>query len=172
MAQENKLTAWILVAAAVICVIIFSFFLERYHYYDFSAGKCTPSIVRVDLIGTFDPARPNQRGNPYYLRVDATPQEGWRGGLAIPDKIKLISASKTKEINLLPIGESGSTNKARPVAVYLADSIDLTYEDYQISGTLIAGPESDVGDVPFTCALVKNYSSEWRVPLWDALMSV
>jgi hypothetical protein len=152
------------------------FVAERYHYYDFEEAQCSnlSSALRISLVGTFDPGRPSERGNPYYLRVEVLPMPNARANHAILSRIKLASVQSGKEVRLGAIKRSEVVNSSSvaPVVVYVASKVELPYEDYQVNGVMDMDQNGNRKSVSVACILKTKYWREWRVPFWDTLMSV
>ena len=153
----------------IISAASFVLFLGQRRYYDYADADCSKESPAIDasLIGTFSSERPRERGNPYYLRVQISP-EGKIDSLEISSinfRRTLKSSEILKEKTRNPINSQESV-------VYLVDSIELPYEDIYMSGQIIRDNISGKKGIPFACKFQKNYKTEWRFSLFDVLMSV
>ena len=154
-------------------ILLFLFLLDRYSYYDYRGAECEAGSVDlvVSLVGSFGSDRPRERSSPYYLRVEVV---GDKRGRVVLSEARLTSSESKKRVDLGGIKRAEMARQGDPVpaVVYSADSLRLDYDNYVFDGVVVSGPTEREDAVAFTCALTKSYRSEWRIPLWDALMSV
>ncbi|MBK0013741.1 hypothetical protein [Stenotrophomonas sp. S41] len=172
-ADHRTVLLWLLASLGA-CVLLFVLLFDRYSYYDYQKGKCEaagPVELVVSLVGSFDSGRPRERSSPYYLRVEIVGENKGRVDLS---EARLTSSKSRESVDL---GDIRKTEVARqgdpvPVIVYSVDSLRLDYDDYVFEGAVATDPVGRSSSVAFTCSLTKSYRSEWRIPFWDALMSV
>ena len=172
-ADHRTVLLWLLASLGA-CVLLFVLLLDRYSYYDYQKGKCEssgPVELVVSLVGSFGSDRPKERSSPYYLRVEVVGEKRERVVLSEP---RLTSSESKKRVDLGGIKRAEVARPGDPVpaVVYSVGSLRLDYDDYVFEGAVVSEPTDGEGTVAFTCALTKSYRSEWRIPLWDALMSV
>ncbi|HYQ24424.1 hypothetical protein [Stenotrophomonas sp.] len=159
-----------LAAAALLFVLLF----DRYSYYDYHKGKCEaagPVELVVSLVGNFDSGRTRERSSPYYLRVEIV---GENEGRVVLSEARLTSLRSRERVDLGGIKRAEVARQGDPVpaVVYSVDSLRLDYDDYVFEGPVATDPVGRSSSVAFTCSLTRSYRSEWRIPFWDALMSV
>jgi len=125
----------------------------------------------VSLVGNFDSGRTRERSSPYYLRVEIV---GENEGRVVLSEARLTSLRSRERVDLGGIKRAEVARQGDPVpaVVYSVDSLRLDYDDYVFEGPVATDPVGRSSSVAFTCSLTRSYRSEWRIPFWDALMSV
>lgn len=170
--DHRAVVLWLLASLGAV-VLLFVLLFDRYSYYDYHEGKCEAGSVElvVSLVGSFGSDRPKERSSPYYLRVEVV---GEKKGRVVLSEARLTSSESKKNVDLGGIKrvEVARQGDLVPAVVYLVDSLRLEYDDYVFEGVVVAEPIGRNGAVAFTCSLTRSYRGEWRIPLWDALMSV
>ncbi|HVK53241.1 MAG TPA: hypothetical protein VM469_16040, partial [Pseudoxanthomonas sp.] len=58
------------------------------------------------------------------------------------------------------------------VILFAVDDVDIPYEDYRLTGELSSIGHAAGKQSAFSCTLKRNRWTEWRLPWFDALMSV
>jgi hypothetical protein len=173
MKPDHRSVVLSLLASLGAIVLLLVLLFDRYSYYDYHEGKCKAGTVElvVSLVGTFGSDRPEERSSPYYLRVEVV---GEKKDRVVLSEARLTSSESRKNVDLGGIKrvEVARQGDLVPAVVYLADSLRLEYDDYVFEGGVVAESIGRNGEVAFTCPLTRNYRSEWRIPWWDALMSV
>lgn len=173
MKADRRTVLLLLLASLGASVLLFVLLLDRYSYYDYQSAKCEAGSVDVvvSLVGSFGSDRPKERSSPYYLRVEVVREKRER---VVLSEARLTSSESKKRVDLGGIKRAEVARQGDPVpaVVYSVDSLRLDYENYVFEGAVVSEPTDGEGTVAFTCALTKSYRSEWRIPLWDALMSV
>lgn len=173
MRADHRAVLLLLLASLGASVLLFVLLLDRYSYYDYQRAKCEAGSVDlvVSLVGSFGSDRPKERSSPYYLRVEVVGEKRER---VVLSEARLTSSESKKSVDLDGIKRAEVARPGDPVpaVVYSVDSLRLDYDNYVFEGAVVSEPTDGEGTVSFTCALTKSYRSEWRIPLWDALMSV
>lgn len=154
-------------------VLLFLIVFDRYSYYDYHEVTCDAGSTQwvAGLFGSFGLDRPRERSAPYYLRVELVGADGDR---TVISGLRLTSLASDVTVDLSTIKriELERPNGSTPTVVYLANALRLDYEDYVLTGTVGTDSTHEHARTGFSCSLVRNYSSEWRIYWWDALMSV
>lgn len=162
----------LLLAATVFAYL----FTDRYYYFDYSQASCESEglTLKASLVGTFNKQNSKERGNPYYFRMEleVPSDDDWH--IYNLNDVSLNSLSSKTHIRLgnLQRVQPKNSAAAKNSIVYLVNSIDIPYEDFQGSGVIsVQGGEKN-RDAPFSCTFKKKYRDELRISLWDNLMSV
>lgn len=173
MRADHRTVLLLLLASLGASVLLFVLLLDRYSYYDYQRAKCEAGSVGlvVSLVGSFGSDRPKERSSPYYLRVEVVGEK--RGRVALSEA-RLTSSESKRSVDLVGIKRAEVARQGDPVpaVVYSADSLRLDYDNYVFDGVVVSEPTDREDAVTFTCALTKRYRVEWRISLWDVLMSV
>ncbi|WP_157835139.1 hypothetical protein [Xanthomonas sp. SHU 199] len=158
----------LIVGVALFFLILF----DRYTYYDYNIGACDDKRLGLvaNLVGSFGSDHPRKRSSPYYLRIEAASEN--KGRLTI-GKVGMTSVASKKRVDL-DKGERIEIKDSRGSVlsvVYLVDSLSIEYDDYFLHGVIERSANKDES-IAFSCRFNRNEWTEWRVPLWDALMSI
>lgn len=149
---------------ALVATLLF----ERFSHFDYKSGICSAGGVQLEaqLNGSFEKNHPSERSAPYYLRLAVSSKADGDGRVNVRDlALRSLVSGKVFELETSSMHELGHGKLA-----YLVQDIAVPFENYELTGQLVQ--DSPLDGVPFTCYLQKNFSQEWRMPLWDMLTSV
>lgn len=172
-AVHRAMALWVLALLGTLALL--SVLLsDRYSYYDYQEGKCDADgrvQVAVTLVGSFGFDRPKERSSPYFLRVELL---GANKGHVVLSDAKLTSSESGVNVDLGAAKRVEVTRRGDlvPVVTYSVNNLQLEYDDYTFDGVILSDSMDKSREAAFTCSLTRSYRTEWRVPLWDALMSV
>lgn len=173
MKADHRTVLLLLLTSLGASILLFVLLLDRYSYYDYQKVKCEAGSVDlvVNLIGSFGSDRSKERSSPYCLRAEVVGENRER---VVLSEARLTSSESKKSVDLGGIKRAEVAWQGDPVpaVVYSVDALRLDYDNYVFEGVVVSEPTDGEGTVAFTCALTNSYRSEWRIPLWDALMSV
>ncbi|MDQ1093806.1 hypothetical protein QE400_003219 [Xanthomonas sacchari] len=173
MKIKNQTLVLKVVAFIAVVILFFLILFDRYTYDDYHVGVCDNKRFGLvaNLVGSFGSDHPRERSSPYYLRIEIVGENKER--LTIRE-VGLISVASRKKVDLRK-GERVEVKDPRGSVlsvVYLADSLFLEYDDYFLYGVAVVRSASKDESFAFSCRFDRNEWGEWRVPLWDALMSI
>lgn len=153
----------------ILAGILFFYYSGQYRYYDYADAECSEGspVFDANLVGTFNRARPRERGNPYYLRLQISPENE-----IASLEVSSIDFRKKFERNEILKEKIRNPVTSTENIVYLVPAIDLPYEDIDISGQITRGIGFEKTNIPFVCIFKKTQKTEWRFSLLDVLMSV
>ena len=114
---------------------------------------------------------PHIRSGPYSLGVVIAAEEAdVARGMVLSDVIVRSSSSK-REVRLpIAIKTELKDGGGATEIVHSFRNLDLPYEDYEFRAT-VTSASGGVRPLVISLKIRKKYSFEWRVPLWDMLMS-
>jgi len=151
---------------------LFVMVFDRYHYYDYETAECKagPVIVQARLVDDAYEDDPTTGPTPYRLSLTAN-----GGGSQYTLSGVTLTSSQSRGRIAVPSVDATSRAHAGtglPENVLLSQTLRLSYDDYTLDGVLHASTDDEHPAVVFSCALKRNYRSEWRASWLDAWMSV
>ena len=170
-----KANAWVFIvfAIAIGIVALFLLLFQKYEYYDYQAAELSepPIVVRANFFGGFNTSSPHIRSGPYSLGVVIAAEEAdVARGMVLSDVIVRSSSSK-REVRLpIAIKTELKDGGGATEIVHSFRNLDLPYEDYEFRAT-VTSASGGVRPLVISLKIRKKDSFEWRVPLWDMLMS-
>lgn len=159
---------WVVAAmVALVGLMVFLFLFERQDRFDYHPTACRagPHAFSVSLNGSFAPGS-DDRTSPYYLRLQLDDGADQHMRLTAPTLVSMESAAVTQ---VPEVRHSLVTVEGNEVFVMVSSPMELAYDDYALTGSIRTGTEGGLHRL--SCNLTRNRNSQWRLPLWETLMS-
>ena len=174
LSRTRRSTAgFALLAAVGLIIALFVLVFDRYVYLDYHKAQCEglDRPIAAELVGRFEKGRPRIRQGPYNLKIELV-QAGAETALEVRQLKMMDISSGANAVLTAPDSKIRKVVREDGVILFAVDDLDIPYEDYRLTGELSSIGHAAGKQSAFSCTLKRNRWTEWRLPWFDALMSV